>query len=690
LASTGARGGRSGSDRFLPPDPRVEEPYRFTPQLALRLGILAALALVVFGILFFRLWALQVLSGPQYLQASLDNQVRSLRIVAPRGQILDRNDRPLVATVPGTAVQLSPQDLDKTSYRGWLNELRRLSQVLHVPLPQIVAQIKLRKNDPVTPVVVRQSVTRDAPIDYLSEHSDEFPGVQIVNTYLRSYPYGDLASQLVGYVSQISPQELKQLGSRGYYAGDAIGQAGLEATYDSYLRGRDGLEQRTVDSFGHRTSGLVVRRQPQPGESIRLTLDVGLQRAAERALQYGISLAYSHQQYQADGGAIVALDPRDGSILAMASSPTYNPRVYTGRVTNKRLAAAGLTPATARAHNFPALNRAIDGVYPSGSTFKPVTALAAMETHLISPSTPLACTGSYTVPSEFAGGAPQVFHNVDPYVDATMTLPTALAVSCDTWFYRLGDAFYKLPPSAGHPLQAWASKFGFGRKTGVDVGPETAGLLPTPEWRHRAFTAKTDPSNWRIDRLWKPGDSIQLAIGQKDLLVTPLQMARFYALIANGGKLVRPHLVDDVVEGGGGRSQPRVVKRFASPPPQPVGLDPTYLAAVRDGLYQAANAVGVGTSAGVFANFPVKIAGKTGTAQKNPQTNQLDQSWWCGYGPVNSAEPPDIVVCALIENGGFGADAAAPAALQVFQQFFHTNTGATGASGPSGPTGPTG
>jgi penicillin-binding protein 2 len=664
----------------------VEEPYRFTPQLALRLGILGALALVVFGVLFFRLWALQVLSGPQYLQASLDNQVRSLRLPAQRGEILDRNGRPLVATIPGTAVALSPQDLDKSSYQAWLGELRRLSGVLHVPVAQMVSEIKLRKNDPVTPVVVRTSVARDAPIDYLSEHLDQFPGVQIVNTYQRSYPYGSLAAQLVGYVSQISPQELKQLGPKGYRAGDVIGQAGLESTYDSYLRGRAGLAQRTVDSVGHRTSGLVLKRPPQPGESVQLTLDVNLQRAAERALQYGINQAYQHQQYQADGGAIVALDPRDGSILAMASSPTYDPRVYTGRVTNKRLAAQGLTPGTAPGRNYPALNRALAGVYPAGSTFKPVTALAALQTHLISTSSVLQCTGSFTVPSQFPGGAPQVFHNVDPYVDQAMTLPTALAQSCDTWFYQLGDDFYKAPPSAGHPLQAWASKFGFGKKTGVDVGPETGGLLPTPEWRHRTFTAKTDPSNWQIDRLWKPGDSIQLAIGQKDLLVTPLQMARFYALIANGGKLVRPHLVDDVVEGGGGRSQPRVVKRFTAPAPQPVGLDPTYLAAVQDGLYQATHA-SYGTSASVFGSFPIQIAGKTGTAQKNPNTNQLDQSWWCGYGPVNSAEPPDIVVCALIENGGFGADAAAPAALQVFQQFFHRSLGATGATGVTGPTG---
>jgi penicillin-binding protein 2 len=672
LASTGARARRPGSNRFLPPDPRVEGPYRFTPQLALRLGILGAVALVAFGILFFRLWALQVLSGPQYLQAALDNQVRSVRLEAQRGEILDRNGNPLVATVPGTAVQLWPADMDKSSWHAQRDELRRLASVLHVSVHQILAQMNRHAGDPVTPVIVRESVNRDAPINYLYEHSDEFPGVHIVPTYLRDYPQGTLAAQLLGYVSEISPGQLKQLYGRGYQGGDKIGQAGLESTYDSYLRGRVGLAQLRVDSLGRPRSQLVTTRPPGQGESIRLTLDITLQRAAQQALQYGIQKARNNGKWAANGGAIVALNPNDGSILAMASSPTYNPSVYTGRVTNKRLAANGLMANTAEEHNYPSLDRAISGLYPAGSTFKPVTALAALQTHTISPSTPLDCTGSFTV-YKTDGSVAQVFHNVDPYVSASMTLPTALEVSCDTWFYRLGYDFYNAPPSAGHPLQAWAARFGFGHRTGVDVGPESAGLLPTPEWRHQRFTAKTDPHNWQIDRLWKPGDSIQLAIGQKDLLVTPLQMARFYSLLANGGKLVKPHLVQDVEEGAGQHSAPRVVHRFTAPAPIPVGLDPNYLYAVQDGLYQAAQGAN-GTSTQVFGNYPVPIAGKTGTAQKiisvPGYTGEQDQSWWCGYGPANSTEPPQITVCALIENGGFGADAAAPAALKVFQQFF--------------------
>ena len=670
MAST--RAGRSGSNRFLPPDPRVEEPYRFTPQLALRLGILGAVALIAFGILFFRLWALQVLSGPQYLRAALDNQVRTVRVEGQRGEIFDRNGKPLVGNVPGTAVQVWPANLPKT-WPARLAELRQLSHVLRVPLRQLLVDIKRRGNDPITPVTVRESVNRDAPILYLAEHRTQFPGVEIADTYLRSYTYGTAAAPLLGYVSEISPQQLKRLGRFGYQAGDTIGQGGLESVYDRYLRGQDGLKQLTVDSLGHPRSNFVWTRLPKPGQSIRLTLDLKLQRAAEDAIRYGIGLAYGHQQYQADGGAIVALDPRDGSILAMASYPTYDPRVYTGRVTAKRLAAAGLTGATAEQMNYPGLNRAIDGVYPAGSTWKPVTALAALETHTISSSTELPCTPDFSVPNQF-GGPPQVFKNVDPGIDMMMNLPTALEVSCDTWFYRVGYDFYNAPPSAGHPLQDWAAKFGFGRHTGVDVGPESSGLLPTPEWRRRTFTRKTDPTNWQIDREWKPGDSVQLAIGQKDLLVTPLQMARFYALLANGGKLVKPHLVQDVVEAGGGKSPPRVTHRFIPPAPQSVGLDPSYLAVVQDGLYQATHGPN-GTSQSVFGNFYPTIAGKTGTAQKNPNTDQLDQSWWCGYGPAESTTPPELVVCALIQNGGFGADAAAPAALQVFKEYFKNQLG---------------
>ncbi len=647
--------------RFLPPSPNVEEPFRVTPRLALRVAILGMLALGIFAILFLRLWALQVLSGSQYLRTAQNNQLRTVRVPAPRGPILDRYGRVLVTNRAGTEIQIWPADLPK---RGRYALLHKLEKIVPFPIAQVAAEIDQRGSDPLTPVIVKQGVTEEQ-VAYLYEHQDDFPGVQIAQTYLRQYPHGALAAQLLGYTSEISAEQLKADRKLGYRAGDTIGQAGVESSYDTLLRGVAGQAKLRVDSLGRPRSDLTLTQPPRAGNVLRLTIDTKLQAAAERAIKYGIGVS---GEWAADGGAIVAMDPRDGSILALASNPTYNPGVYVGRVGQKALDYAGLTARTAAEKNYPSLNRAVAGGYPPGSVFKPVTALAAMQEHLLSPYSSLPCTGSYKSHG-------QVFNNWDPFANSQMTLPTALAASCDTYFYRLGEAFYSLPPERGHPLQLWASRFGFGQTTGIDVGPETAGLLPTPEWRQKTFTRKTDPCCWQIDRLWKPGDSIQLAIGQKDLLVTPLQMARFYSLIANGGRLVTPHVLMDIEQGGSSGGPGRVLRSYTGVT-QPSGVDPAALAVVRDGLFEATHA-GIGTSAAIFGSFPVRVAGKTGTAEKvvhiGSYTGLKDQSWWCGYGSTDGQTvrgKPPLVVCALIENGGHGGTAAAPAALQVFEQYY--------------------
>jgi penicillin-binding protein 2 len=401
---------------------------------------------------------------------------------------------------------------------------------------------------------------------------------------------------------------------------------------------------------------------------VRLTIDTGLQVAAQGALKYGIQLARNNKQWAADGGAIVAMNPQDGAILALASSPTYDPSVYTGRVTEHRLAAQGLVGKSALAKNYPSLDRATDGTYPPGSTFKPLTAIAALEEHLIKPKALYPCTGTYKSPYD---NSHHVFHNWDPFVNQGMNLDTALAYSCDTYFYQAGDAFYGLPADRGQPLQKWARKFGFGEKTGIDVGPETSGVVPTIGWKRRMYTKANDP-NWVVDRLWKPGDSITLAIGQGQLLVTPLQMARLYAAIANGGKLVTPHVLNDVENPNG-----TIVPTTAPPAPRPIpGLNPAYVKDVQEGLYMGTHD-SFGTSYPVFGNFPYPIAGKTGTAEKvvTPvpgYTHNESQSWWCGYGPTYD---PKLVVCAVIENGGEGGAAAAPAAERVFAKFFGVHAG---------------
>ena len=656
------------SDRFLPPDPRVTEPYRFTPQLALRVGMLGAVALAVFAVLFLRLWALQVLSGDRYLHAAQENQVRTVRIEAPRGSILDRNGNVLVSNVAGTAVRIWKSDLPS---EGRYTMFKRLSMVLRVPLPRLTRALEDSKDDPLSPITIKTAVHEDQ-VMYLKERAAEFPGVQIVGTYLRDYEHRALAAQILGYVGEISPAELAERRGDGYRGGDKLGKSGVEGAFDEYLRGTPGAAQVRVDSVGRPQSEYETKEYPTYGNSVRLTIDVGLQQAAERALTFGIQTARNNESYNANGGAIVALDPRDGAILALASNPTYKPSVYVGRVDPKKLEPL-VDPEVARERNYPGVNRAVAGQYPPGSVFKPVTALAAVSDGLLSPYQSIQCT-----PYAEYGLDRQRFRNWNPYTNQAMTLSTALAQSCDTYFYDVGNRYFERGETERvywTRLQDWAKKFGFGKTAGLDIGGETPGLVPTPQWRKRAFTG--------IDRAWNPGDLIQLAIGQKDVTVSPLQMARFYALLANGGKLVTPYLVSAVEQPGNDGSPPITEATFRPPRPAPVDVDPEALTVVREGLYAATHDAN-GTSSGVFGSFPVPVAGKTGTAEKVVSLpgygagHLEDQSWWCGWGPFDASSYGDrgpLVVCAVIENGGHGSTAAAPAALKVFERWFGLKAG---------------
>ena len=632
---------------FLPPDPRVEEPYRVTPQAAIRIAILGVVAVTIFCALFFRLWALQVISGERYLEVAKNNQVRTFRAPAPRGSILDRNGVVLVSNKPGTAVQLWPAAFDQATPERQQFVLHSLSKLLTIPYSEIRADLLARKDDLLTPITIKENVQEDK-INYLLEHQNDFPGVQINQTYQRHYDQGGIAAQTLGYVNEISQQQLDDRQGKGYAAGDRIGQTGVEATYDTYLRGLPGIGRVYVDALGRVTSAREFQQLPEAGDNVRLTIDAGLQKTAEDALAYGIRLAHEDGQWAADGGALVAMNPNTGEILALASNPTFDPSVYTGRVDKK-----DLEQLADQSANHPTLDRATAGLYPPGSTFKPVTALAALETGLLSPDEPIQCT-----PKEVVDG--QTFTNWDPYVNTPMTLTTALAASCDTYFYQVALRFYERTDS---PLQRWARSMGFGARTGIDIGPEEPGRIPTPAWRRHYF--KTE-----IDKIWTSGDSVQLGIGQGDVLVTPLQMTRFYAMLANGGKLVEPHVVQSVEEPATPGQPPVVLRPYSPKPAKDVGLNPNNIRVVQEGLYDATHA-NYGTSTGIFGSFPTTIVGKTGTAEKYvslPGYQGLqDQAWWCGYGPY---EKPTLAVCAMIENGGHGGVVAAPVALQVFQKFF--------------------
>ena len=665
MASTTTRPPAGIRSRRRPPDePEAEqssvEPYRLTPKLARRVALLGGLVVIGFAALLMRLWALQVLSGSHYAATAQANQIRTVRVQAPRGLILDKSGKILVANEPVTSVELSPSGLPQ-DYSRRVAEIRSLARVAGVSVRHITKLIVGRRvaGDMLDPVVVRTEATGPL-LTYLEERAAAFPGLTLARSYIRRYPHGSVAAQLLGYDGQNT-----------HSAGNVIGLTGIEAAFDRFLRGVPGEARVHVDSLGRARSPRLLATAPQTGQTVRLTIDTKLQVAAQNALQYGIQTAINQGQWAADGGAIVALNPQDGSILALASSPTYNPSVYSGRVTNHKLAALGLTPGTALARNYPSVDRAVDGTYPPGSTFKPLTAIAALEEHLIKPYAFYPCTGTYVAPQD---SSHHVWHNWDRFVDQGMDLPTAIAQSCDTYFYRAADKFYALPPDRGQPLQKWARRFGFGQMSGSDLGPQSRGLVPTRDYLRHRFT-KSNDTNWKIDRLWKPGDSLNLAIGQGNLTVTPLQMARLYAAIANGGKLVTPHVLMDIENPNG-----QIVPTTAPAAPRPVkGLNPADLDAVKQGLFEGTHDP-LGTSYGVFGNFPVPIAGKTGTAQKQVQipgfTGERDQSWWCGYGPANDAK---LVVCAVIENGGEGGKAAAPAAERVFAKFFNVQVPPTAA-----------
>jgi penicillin-binding protein 2 len=645
-----------GHGSFLPGDPRTREPWHVNQQTILRAGILGAVTIVLFVFLAVRLWALEIISGNQYLRIAQDNQIRTVRLQAPRGPILARDGQILVKNRLSYDVQVWYAELPgkgakPTRYRV----LQHLAQVLKTPLKKLLREVKQRKKDPLTPVVAKADVGQWQR-DYVLERADQFPGVEIAPRYVRYYPRGPFASQVLGSVGMATEAEIKADRSGATQMNDVVGQSGVEAAFDKYLRGQPGLAMQRVDSQGHPRSELVPNPEPQPGDSVLLTLDVDLQAAAQRALLHGIQDARNSGCigcWNADGGSIVALDPRDGSVLAMANYPTFPPSILAGRVTNSRLAHWGLTAGTAEKMNYPSINRATSGLYPPGSTFKPVTAIAALQNLVVSPSQNLPCTG------ELKTKDGRIWHNWDPNANSMINLPTALAISCDTYFYQLGEWIYGLPKSAGSPIQTWANKFGLGRSTGIEIGDER-GLVPTPAWQRAHF--KNNP--WA--RIWKTGDSLNLSIGQKDLQVTPLQMARLYAGIATG-KLVYPHLLYAVEQNG------RVIDPGVAKVPLPIGTGPVFqqnMNAIRDGLYMATHSVTPqGTSQPVFGNFPVPIAGKTGTAEKwSAQYQQnFNESWWCGYGPVDK---PTLVVCAVIENGGHGGTAAAPAAREVFQAYF--------------------
>jgi penicillin-binding protein 2 len=653
-----------------------------TPQLALRVAIVGSVALALFAIIFFRLWFLQVLSGDHYLAQAKVNRVRNVGIQAERGDIVDRAGQVLVNSRRARAVQISPPSLPKSGHARSA-VYRRLAGVLNVstkPTRCVIAgkPPKIRRLAPIPCKVAQQlailpyadiTIKTDVSSDvqfYLAERSNLFPSVEVQNIYLRNYPLSELAAQLFGTVGPINATEVKEKAYRGISKNAIIGQSGLEAAYDKYLRGTDGTEQVQVNAFGEPT-GSHTNNSPVRGHNLALSLDTGLQKVGQSALQQSID-----SNYPANGGAFVAMNPDDGSVYAMGSLPSFNPKVFTSN-----LSAAKYRALTSQASNAPLLNRAIDSQGPTGSTFKPITATAALQSGEWTVGSTYDDTGSFCT-------SPGVcLHNAGHASNGPLDLVNAIRVSSDTFFYNLGARTNIANPVAhpqGGPLQTWARKFGIGQKTGIDLPGEDPGTLPSPHWRavrdHEELECEHATGPYKgghkkascgiaDGRPWSIGDNINLAVGQGDVQVTPLQLAVAYSAVANGGTIVRPHIGLDVQNAAG-----TVLQKINPPPSGHININPLYLETIRQGLRDAASQPG-GTSADVFGNFHQQVYGKTGTAQYN---GQQDYAWYVCFVPRTATSKP-IVVVVWVEQGGFGAVGAAPVARQILSKWFYGKPG---------------
>ena len=614
-----------------------------SPQLALRVAVLGGMALVLFAVVFFRLWFLQVLSGQEYVSQANDNQVREVRIQAPRGEIVDRYGRRIVTNRQANVVQIEPAKLPPPG-EPRRRLYRRLGEVLRTSDERIQREvIRQRKALPYANVIIKQDVS-NAAMNYIKERQRRFQGVDVQQESLRRYPYHRLAAQLLGYVGRITPKQLKQDRYRSVHPQAVVGQAGIEWQYDRYLRGRDGANLLRINSLGD-YRGFLRRREPIPGRNLKLSLDLGLQQAGQKAVA---------EMGSGNPGGFVAMDPRNGEILALGSVPTFNPSVFA-----KPLSQSTYRALTSTDTGAPLFNRAIAGAFPTGSTFKPITAVAGLSAGTIGPGTVINDSGCLKVgltdfcsPGNKGHGA--------------VALPRALQVSSDVYFYTVGR---DLDGVKGEPLQRWARKLGLGRKTGIDLPDEAKGNIPDREWR--ADIAKAEekcrkkrkvPSCGISDqRPWSTGDNVNLSIGQGDILASPLQMAVAYAAIARGGRVVRPHLGMGVED-----SQGRLIQEIDPPASRNVKIPAAWRDAIMSGLHAAASAPG-GTSVDVFRGWPhgrLPVYGKTGTAERPAQE---DQSWYVAYVPHRTRP---IVIATTIERGGWGASSAAPATCRILAKWF--------------------
>ena len=582
-----------------------------------RLHTLLVVCLVLFAVLLGRMVYLQLWRGDYYAKQSDGNRLRQSRILAPRGIIYDSEGKELVNNLPGYAVVLQKQ----SSYKP--ETLQRLSNLLQMPVEEINAKIKASENF-YEPIMLKNNLDQQM-VTKIEEQRRYMPEVMLSVQPIRNYPYHELAVHALGYVGEVSSYEIEQGLFKNISQGSLVGKAGLEMTYDKYLRGEDGAFMEEVDVAGN-----VVKHydsvQPVPGKNLKLTIDYELQKELEAFTDKHLAfLRSSGIAPGARAAAVVAIDPRNGAVRAMVSRPGYDPNWFVHGISSKNWNSINNDP------NYPMNNKVITGEYPPGSTFKIVTGSAAFELKKVGLNEPIFDGGFHPMVPTMGNAGGEVL--------GWLTFIKALAMSDNVYFYELG---YRVGIDN---IEKYAHIFGFGERTGIDLEGESKGLVASKKVKRKIW-----------DEDWRLGDTFNAAIGQGFNLTTPIQLSVMLSIVANGGTKYQPYLVDSIINSDGSLFEKP--KRAEG---KHIDVSQQTIDYIRMGMSATTQE---GGTASYFAGLPKPIAGKTGTAENS---HGRDHGLFVAYGPVDD---PELVVVCIVEQGGFGSVAAGPIVYKAFEEFF--------------------
>ncbi len=625
--------------------PTVSQEYRS------RFGVLGIVVIVVLSALVVRLWTMQVLNGESYAAQAENNRVREISLEAPRGRILDRNGVPLVTNRSALAVSIDPshEDVRALLVKAWSEDTAddptsrelddlfgEIGGLLGVTTADIWERVTDVQQEALRPRVIAVDVPMEA-VAQIAERQTDFPWAIVEEIAVREYPNGTMAAHLLGYTGAISEEQYEESDVyAGYERGDVVGKSGVERQYEGLLQGDKGWRRIEVNASG-RSQGVVSEQAPRPGNDIRLTIDAGVQAVTEEQIDWAIAEAQRQGYTSARAGAAVVIDIETGEILASTSRPTFDPAAFLGGISTAEWEALN-----AKTSEYPLNDRAVMAAYPPASTFKVITAISGMQAGITSENTTYVCTGRWT---DMGKQWPKWCWKRTGH--GTVSLRGGIKHSCDTVFYEIGYELYKRELEE---LQATSRLFGLGSKTGIDLPGESAGRVPDAAWKKRYN------ENYPEYQMWLPGDTVNMAIGQGDMLTTPLQMALVYAGLANDGDVMKPHVLKDVLGSDG-----EAIRTIEPEVLRSTGVSADVLGVVERGLVDVTES---GTAKAAFAGFGPTVAGKTGTAQVKGKD---DYAWFCAYAP---AEEPRYAVAIVIEQGGGGGAVGAPATRNILAYLF--------------------